>query len=386
MDINIFLQTFLEGYLNTIKTNQNVMGWKTKYSIFVTTVLLLLIIQGTAAGKSDVTIEEIYSDVQSCDVRIISESTYNNLTIEASMLHEGEVIDTQSIDINTLTPASALTRVFYWETAIRDDGAYEVQVIVKNENGVFAQQEKKFVHGHQILPAITIDSLTPTTIGIEAIITPYKSTLVDVEYMLVEGNTVVDTIVEKAIPVHTQPLALDKKWNVILKNKHVYQGRLKVSIKDPYSISLLKSRSFVAEEDVEISDIYKDEIGASATISGMSQVPFRGSIRFTVFDSNGKPVENIVRKSPVLIAEDDETVEAIWENKLDRGEYTLLIEAIGEYGKVIISKESIIDVEKDIGPSTVNEEKEEQSNATPAIGSLISIVLIFLAYLAKTKY
>ncbi|WP_129598365.1 hypothetical protein [Methanohalophilus profundi] len=204
--------------------------------------------------------------------------------------------------------------------------------------------------------------------------------------MLVDGNRVVDRIEEKAIPVHTQPLALDKKWNVVLKNKHVYQGRLKVSIKDPYSISLLKSRSFVAEEDVEISDIYKDEIGASATISGMSQVPFRGSIRFTVFDSNGKPVENIVRESPVLLAEDDETVEAIWENKLDSREYTLLIEAIGEYGKVIISKESIIDVEKDIVPATVNEEKEEQTNATPAIGSLVSIILIFQAYLVKTKY
>lgn len=362
------------------------MAWKTKYYIFVTTILLLLIIPGTAAGKSDINIEEIYSDVQSCDVRIISESTYNNLTIEASMLHEGEVIDTQSIDIEMLTSASAITRVFYWENAIRDDGAYKVQVIVKDEKEVFAQQEKKFVHGHQILPAITIDSLTPTPIGIEAIITPYKSTLIDVEYMLVDGNRVVDTIVEKAIPVHTQPLALYKKWNVVLENKHVYQGRLKVSIKDPYSISLLKSRSFVAEEDVEISDIYKDEIGASATISGMSQVPFRGSIRFTVFDSNGKPVENIVRESPVLLAEDDETVEAIWENKLYSGEYTLLIEAIGEYGKVIISKESIIDVEKDIVPATVNEEKEEQSNATPAIGSLISIVLIILAYLAKTKY
>ncbi|WP_129598367.1 hypothetical protein [Methanohalophilus profundi] len=118
------------------------MGWKTKYCIFVTTVLLLLIIQGTAAGKSDITIEEIYSDVQSCDVRIISESTYNNLTLEASLLHEGVVIDTQSIDINTLTPASALTRVFYWKKAIRDDGAYEVQIIVKDENEVFARQEK----------------------------------------------------------------------------------------------------------------------------------------------------------------------------------------------------------------------------------------------------
>ncbi|MFW5987327.1 MAG: hypothetical protein ACOCPU_03830 [Methanohalophilus sp.] len=361
------------------------MAWKTKYSIFVITVLLILIIPA-AAEKSDINIEDIYSDVQSCDVRIISESTYNNLTVEASMLHEGEVIDTQSIDIDTLTAASPLTRVFYWETAIRDRGAYEVQVIVKNENEVFAQQKKEFVHGHQILPAITIDSLTPTPTGIEAIITPYKSTLVDIEYMLVDGNRVVDIIEEKAIPVHTQPLALNKKWNVVLKNKHVYQGRLKVSIRDPYSISLLKSRSFVAEEDVEISDIYKDEIGASATISGMSQVPFRGSIRFTVFDSNGKPVENIVRKSPVLLAEDDETVEAIWENKLDRGEYTLLIEGIGEYGKVIISKESIIDVEKDIGPATINEEKEEQSSATPAIGSLITIILVFLAYLAKTKY
>jgi small nuclear ribonucleoprotein (snRNP)-like protein len=386
MDINIFLQDFLKGYLNIIKTNQNVMGWKTKYYIFVTIVLLLLIIPATAAGKSDITIEEIYSDVQSCDVRIISESTHNNLTVEASMLHEGKVIDTQSLDISTLTPVSPLTIVFYWENTIRDDGAYEVQVIVKNEKEVFAQQEKEFVHGHQILPAITIDSLTPTSTGIEAIITPYKSTLVDIEYMLVDGNRVVDIIEEKAIPVHTQPLTLDKKWNVVLKNKHVYQGRLKVSIEDPYSISLLKSRSFVAEEDVQISDIYKDKIGASATISGMSQVPFRGSIRFTVFDSKGKPVENIVRESPVLLAEDEETVEAIWENKLDSGEYTLLIEAIGEYGKVIIAKESIIDVEKEIGPATINEENEEQSNATPAIGSLISIILLFLAYLAKTKY
>jgi hypothetical protein len=131
-------------------------------------------------------------------------------------------------------------------------------------------------------------------------------------------------------------------------------------------------------DDAKITDVYKDEIGASATIEGESQVPFDGYVQFTVYDGDEENiVESAIMRSPILLTEDDETVEAIWENRLQEGKYKLVIEVIGNDGDVLDIQETIIDVEESLTISNEVAEEVEEDNSAPSF--LITQAVFVLA-------
>jgi len=86
--------------------------------------------------------------------------------------------------------------------------------------------------------------------------------------------------------------------------------------------------SFMAREDARISDTYQDETGASATVVGNSRVPFEGRLRF-VLSQNDSKIDMLEKRTPVLLTDDDETVEVSWNKTLAPGVYHLRTEQIG---------------------------------------------------------
>jgi len=193
----------------------------------------------------------------------------------------------------------------------------------------------------------------------------------------VEGNDIIYLTKDEKISIHTTPLTVNKRWNTLLVNNKEYTGRVKVRISDPGSI-IVATDTFTSMDDAEITDIYKDEIGASATIAGNSQVPFDGYVRFTVYSENSDEImESAIRRSPILLTEDDETVESIWKNSLAEGRYKLAIEIIGNDGDVLDIQETVIDVEKVTVISNDIPEGTEEGNSTPSF--LITTALTAIA-------
>jgi hypothetical protein len=81
-------------------------------------------------------------------------------------------------------------------------------------------------------------------------------------------------------------------------------------------------------------------------------------------------VESIRERVPVLLTDDDETVEVAWNERLTEGVYRLEIELFGNDGDVIERRETII--ESDLAPSNAGEiipdTKNETSNKSSGNG------------------
>ncbi len=336
-------------------------------SAFLSLTAILLIITLTSPSFAidctsdtyDINIIDIYSDLETCDLTLHSSEQISGLELEVYMEHEGSILDRETFTIDSISPGSDIIKAFEWNTDNKGDGKYTVKSIVSKDGCAIHENTYNFVNGRQTIPRITVDDLVPNSQGFSVMITPLKAVLVDVEYMLMDGSDVIYSGTEKKISVHTQPMEVSKDWNVLLENNKDYIGRIKVKMYSPSVSYIALTEEFMAADDVFISDTYEDDIGASATIEGISQVPFTGSVRFTVSkqEDNGKTViESVTKKSPVLLNDDDETVETIWEERLSTGVYSLVIEVIGNDGDILDIEESII--ESDYEPAT------EQVNTT----------------------
>lgn len=191
--------------------------------------------------------------------------------------------------------------------------------------------------------------------GINIILSPVEPILFDIEYMLVDGSDVVYKIERNNISLTSVPETYSATWGTLLENNREYQGRVKIRVYSPEEETFVSTKSFIARDDAEITDIYKDETGASATVYGRSQVPFEGRLVFKVYElknetvgNSSEPLESIHEKVPVLMNGDDETVEVAWKQRLQKGVYRLEIELLGNTGEVIEHRETII--ESDLSP------------------------------------
>lgn len=358
------------------------------HSLFTKTLLLALILflatpQATAAPDcSNVAITDIYSDLTSCDVTVEYSESISEIEFHLELLFEGDVVDSQTLLLEKLA-GSKETVVFYWDPATTEDGPYDVEVKVIRNNEMLCSQTYSFVYGNQVLPIVTINSLIPNSEGISLVVTPQKSTIANIEYMLVKDSRVVDFSNDEKVSV-TQPLTLQKQWETILKNGGEYRGRAKVHLFDPYEVIIVKDKTFTARQNVEITDTYKDEIGASVTVNGVSQVPFEGEVRFTLY-ADGKTTEQVTVDVPLLLTGDDETIEAIWEQALPEGEYTLSIEVISNTGELIERKDTVIDVVEEETVNVNSSATQGQAEEAPGFVALTAIVSLFVLFFALNR-
>ncbi|WP_342304140.1 hypothetical protein [Methanolobus sp. ZRKC5] len=357
-------------------------------SAFLSLTAILLIITLTspsfaidcASDTYDIGIIDIYSDLETCDITLHSSEQVSGMELEVYIEHEGSMLDRKSFTIDSISPGSDIIKAFEWNTDNKGDGKYTVKSIISKDGCTIHENIHHFVNGRQTIPRITVDDLVPNSQGFSVMITPQKAVLVDVEYMLMDGSDVIYSGTEKKISVHTQPMEVSKDWNVLLENNKEYIGRVKVKMYSPSVNYIALTEDFMATDDVFISDTYEDDIGASATIDGISQVPFTGTVRFTVSkqeDNSETVIESVIKKSPVLLNGDDETVETIWDERLTSGVYALVIEVIGNDGDTLDVEESIIesDYEPSAEPTNTTTEDAEQSPGFMIPATLAIIVI-----------
>jgi len=351
-------------------------------SIFIIISTIILI---QSACAQNIHIIDVYSDIESADVTIHSDDHYSDITIDAKLILNGEVLRSKQFFIEEIAPNSDITKILFWKMNVPPGGSYRTMVNLSVDGSVLETKYSNFSYGSQTIPRIFVKDIVPDSSGISAILAPYitqsgsEPILTDVEYMLLDGDTVIYRTSERRIVI-SQATSLSKDWNVRLENNKLYSGRIKARISTPREAIIALSENFTSMDDTRITDLFRDETGASVTVLGMSQVPYTGTIVFTVL-KDGDIIEEIKEQSPVLMAEDDETIEVSWNGRLPPGIYELSVKVIGNDGDILDKWDTLIEAEKSI---YATQETTPDSTASPGFSIYLSIFsLVILILLSK---
>ncbi|PXF57438.1 MAG: hypothetical protein C4B59_15220 [Candidatus Methanogaster sp.] len=165
-----------------------------------------------------------------------------------------------------------------------------------------------------------------------------------------------------------------------LENNHQYSARVKIKTpsRRQRDSTIARSVDFTTIDDARITELYRDETGASATVEGHSQVPFAGDIVFTV-SKDGETIEEIRKKSPILMSDDDETTEVIWASRLPAGTYELSVKVMGNDGNVVDVLETVIEAEDSgYNATTTSTTSPEETPGFNVYGVTLAILAIHL--------
>ena len=353
---------------------------------FLALLLLLLFTSVQPAGAQDINIIDVYSDIDSADFTIHANENYENIVVRSSLIFDGEIISSKQFNIDEISPDADITKVALWDFK-PEEGYYRTEITMSMDGNAIETRYSNFSYGRIAIPKIYIKDIVPDSMGISIILSPKigamgaEPVLADVEYMLVDGDTVVYQTKDSRVNV-VQATPLSKDWNIRLDNDHEYSIRVKVRIASPTDVVIARSEAFEAKDDATITELYKDETGASVTLLGQSQVPFTGNIVFTVTE-NGNVIEEISEKSPVLMSGDDETIEIAWSDKLAAGIYELTLTVVGNDDDVLDRWDTVIEVEEDIFVDETPESTPTEESPGLTIFSTVSLLVI--AYLANHR-
>ncbi|MCL7413119.1 MAG: hypothetical protein M8353_05825 [ANME-2 cluster archaeon] len=357
------------------------------YKPFTLFLIILACIFIPPTMAEDISIIDVYSDIDSADITLHSGGEYTDIIIDAELVFDKKVIATRQFSITSIDPDSDITKVTSWDITNPKEGFYRTRMTLFMDGSPLETRYFNFSYGWQALPGISIKDIVPDSRGISVILAPYSSmagsrpVLTDIEYMLVDGDTVIYRTTDNRVTV-VQATSLSKDWNVLLLNDHEYYTRVKARISTPADAVIARSEGFTAIDDARITELYRDETGASATVLGYSQVPFDGHIMYTVTQDN-TVIESVREKIPLLTSGDDETIEVIWDRKLAAGIYGLSVEVIGNNGDVLDRWNTVIESEYDGSSDSTPVPTPTQ---TPGFGIFqVSLVMASLIVLSGRK-
>jgi len=350
-----------------------------KTVLFLLVLFLISVLPASAAdtlqanGTGSARIADLYSDLESFDVTLYSNQPEGTLTLEVSLVKpergNEKVIATQAFSTGSFPANTRVTKVGFWDIRNAERGAYTLKARLLEQEKVLSESEYGFVYGSNSASKLQVDDLVPNSEGIAVVLSPNQASLFDLEYMLIDGHNVIYSAKTEKAALTNVPETFSASWGTLLENNKEYTGRVKIRVYSPSPGFLASTERFTSRDDAEITDIYQDETGASATVLGRSQVPFEGNLVFSVYElqeTSGRGssvfVESIRERVPVLLNDDDETVEGAWKERLTEGVYRLEIELIGNDGDVIERRETII--ESDLPASNASETSPGPGNAT----------------------
>jgi hypothetical protein len=330
-----------------------------------------------AGDANTARIAEIYSDLESFDVTLYSTQPEENLSLETLLVSsEGmreKMLDRQVFLVGSLPANIGLKKIGFWNVSDPERGAYKLKARLLKGEQVLSETEYNFAYGSNSASRLQVNDLVPNSQGISVVLSPKEASLFDIEYMLVNGSDVIYTKKSEKLSLTSAPDIFSAPWGTLLENNKEYAGRVKIQVYSPEREFISSTERFTARDDAEITDIYEDETGASATVFGRSQVPFEGDIVFSVYElagtsGNGSSelIESTQAKVPVLLNNDDETVEVAWGQRLSKGIYRLEVELLGNDGDVIERRESII--ESDLSPDPKVNAVNDTDNGTVSSG------------------
>jgi len=349
-------------------------------------LLLLFIVSATPAFAANgspareantARIAELYSDPESFDVTLYSTQPEENLSLEVFLVSsEGtreKTLDRQVILVGSLPANAGVTKVGFWNVGNPERGAYKLKARLLEGKQALSEAEYNFAYGTNSASRLQVNDLVPNSQGISVALSPKEASLFDIEYMLVNGSDVVYTTKTEKLSLTSAADIFSAPWGTLLENNKEYVGRVKIQVYSPEREFISSTERFTARDNAEITDIYEDETGASATVFGRSQVPFEGDLVFSVYElaeasGNGNPglVEFTRARVPVLLNNDDETVEVAWGQRLSGGVYRLEIKLLGNDGDVIERRETII--ESDLSPASNVSSVNDTDNGTVTPG------------------
>lgn len=360
-----------------------------KALLFLLVLFFVSVLQASAAdtsqvdGTSQVRIAELYSDLESYDVTLYSNQPEEDLTLEVFLVRpdrgDEEVIAMQTFSTGSFPANTRVMKVGFWDVRNAERGAYTLRAKLLDQGKVLSESEYDFVYGSNSASRLQVDDLVPNSEGITVALSPNQASLFDLEFMLVDGHDVLYSTKTEKASLTSVPEAFSASWGTLLENNKEYTGRVKVQVYSPSRGFIASSENFTAIDDAEITDIYEDETGASSTVLGRSQVPFEGKLVFSVYElqensgsGSSVLVESVRERVPVLLTDDDETVEVAWKERLTAGVYRLEIELLGNNGDVIERRETIIESDlpasnaSEVSPGAGNESSEENgANGIP---------------------
>jgi len=327
---------------------------------------VLIFIQGSAISQQ---VEDIYSNIDSCDVTVSGNVSGSHL--QADLTRSGVPLSSYVLPLDA--PG---TLIISWNLSDPDVGAYEACASVTRSGEVLARRCYSFYHGGEVPVRFDVRDFLADSSGIHMLIYAADPAIVDIYYMLISGNRAVYVYRDRSVKIaggRGVPTFIEWKWPVLLNAGETYTGRAKI-VELPDGQTRAFMNRFVAVENARITETYEDEMGASATVLGTSRVPFRGSLRFVL--SNGTELEVVEKKTPVLLDGDDESVEISWNRTLDPGIYHLKVVLLNSSGAVVDIRESVIEAEPVIRRGS-NESSESKSSASaPAMAGLIAMLTI----------
>jgi hypothetical protein len=302
----------------------------------------------TATGEpQDIT--DLYSSIESADVSL--EGNASGMTLQMDLIHEGTQIATRN-----LTADGQGTWVIRWPVFYAEKGSYDVCARLWKDKVAISQKCYNFYYGEVEPIRFDVRDFRADSRGMHLAISASDPTIVDIYYMLIDGNRAVYVTREQVVPItgsFALPITRDYAWKQILDNGHNYEGRVKI-VELNHNQTRAFMNSFQAVDDAMITETYQDETGASATVLGNSRVPFEGSLQF-ILSQNGSILNITAKRTPVLLSGDDETVEIAWNETLEPGIYHLRTVLFGQCGDV-----------KDLEENVIEAEPRTRSNATNA--------------------
>jgi len=344
-----------------------------------------------AGEASTAHIAELYSDLKSFDVTLYSDQPEENLSLEVFLvrpmgINEEETLDRRVFSVDSFSANTRVTKVGFWNIRNPERGAYALKARLLAGEKTLSEAKSDFVYGSNSASRLQVNDLVPNSQGISVVLSPNEASLFDIEYMLVDNSNVAYVTKTEKLSLTSAPDVFSASWGTLLENNKEYVGRVKIRVYSPEKEFITSTENFTARDDAEITDIFEDETGASATVFGRSQVPFEGSLVFSVYElnensekGNASLVESVQERVPVLLNNDDETVEVAWSQRLPKGVYRLEIELLGNDGDVIERRETVLesDLSQPSNLSSVDNSTSETEasggNGTPGFSALALI-------------
>lgn len=340
------------------------------HSAALMVLAVLLAMAGTAQSSE---IADLYSSIESADVTVQGNVSGTDLRLD---LIDNEK-DGMVLASRNLTLDGAGTWVVSWPELDVEKGSYDVCARLRNNGTIVSEKCRNFYYGGVEPIRFDVRDFRADSRGMHLAISASDPTIVDIYYMLIDGNKAAYVTREQVVAISgsfAMPVTRDYAWKQILDSGHQYAGRVKI-VELNHNLSRSFMNSFTAIEDAKITETYQDETGASATVMGNSRVPFKGTLRF-ILSQNGAVLNITEKATPVLLTGDDETVEIAWNETLDPGIYQLRTILLGQGGDVMDLEENVIEAKPLVRGNTNDTEKKASFPADACALALITIVLL----------
>lgn len=348
-----------------------------------------VLLMALAVNAQSIDISSLYSNIDSADVTLAGRGEG---VLQMDLILDNKVLNTRRLDVDG--PGTYVVR---WPRLDLDKGSYSACATLRGDgtednsmdrmdsrdsrddagevkDAVQSQRCYRFYYGGVEPVRFDVRDFRADSRGLHMAISASDPTIVDIYYMLVQGDRALYVTRERAVPISgimSMAIQKDYEWKPILENGRTYEGRVKI-VELNHNQTRAFMSSFMAVEDAQITETYQDETGASATVMGDSRVPFEGSLRFTL-SQRGQVLNITEKKTPVLLSGDDETVEITWNSTLEEGVYQLQTALIGHDGGIIDLEENIIEAKP-----IIRNVPDIESSGLPAgiaAGAIMAIIL-----------